>query len=103
MGTILKSMTISTKIYSGFSNGLIGAAEWSVSKFRAGECLVDILCLIPIHIAVTRENRFISLKDGVYSTKLEKSLLGAYVNHIVNHLSFGWYESLFQSYMAKKV
>ncbi|KAG1797012.1 uncharacterized protein HD556DRAFT_1233716, partial [Suillus plorans] len=43
------------------------------------------------------------LKDGVYSTELEKSLLGADVNRIVNHLSFGWYESLFQSYMAKKL
>ncbi|KAG1815337.1 hypothetical protein EV424DRAFT_1628266, partial [Suillus variegatus] len=41
-------------------------------------------------------------KDGVYPTELEKSLLGADVNRIVNHLSFGWYESLFQSYMAKK-
>ncbi|KAG1848075.1 hypothetical protein DFJ58DRAFT_729977 [Suillus subalutaceus] len=101
-GTILKSMVISATTYSGFSNSLLGAAEWSVSKFRAGEWLVDILCLIPIHIAVTRENRFIPLKDGVYSTELEKSLLGADVNRIVNHLSFGWYESLFQSYMAKK-
>ncbi|KAG1809694.1 uncharacterized protein BJ212DRAFT_1484392 [Suillus subaureus] len=101
-GTILKSMVISATTYSGFSNSLLRATEWSVSKFRAGEWLVDILCLIPIHIAVTRENRFIPLKDGVYSTELEKSLLGADVNRIVNHLSFGWYESLFQSYMAKK-
>ncbi|KAG1725515.1 hypothetical protein EDB19DRAFT_1643996 [Suillus lakei] len=101
-GTILKSMVVSTTTYSGFSNSLLGAAEWSVSKFRAGEWLVDILCLIPIHIAVTRENRFIPLKDGVYSSELEKSLLGADVNRIVDHLSFGWYESLFQSYMAKK-
>ncbi|KAG1725513.1 hypothetical protein EDB19DRAFT_1644008 [Suillus lakei] len=101
-GTILKSMVISATAYSGFSNNLLGAAEWSVSKFRAGEWLVDILCLIPIHIAVTRENRFIPLKDGVYSSELEKSLLGADVNRIIDHLSFGWYESLFQSYMAKK-
>ncbi|KAG1778913.1 hypothetical protein EV702DRAFT_1093073 [Suillus placidus] len=101
-GTILKSMVISATTYSGFSNSLLGTAEWSVSKFRAGEWLVDILCLIPIHIAVTRENRFIPLKDGVYSAELEKSLLGADVNRIVDHLSFGWYESLFQSYMAKK-
>ncbi|KAG2365210.1 hypothetical protein BDR07DRAFT_1399490 [Suillus spraguei] len=101
-GTILKSMVVSATTYSGFSNGQLAATEWSVSKFRAGEWLVDILCLIPIHIAVTRENRFIPLKDGVYSTELEKSLLGADVNRIVNHLSFGWYESLFQSYMAKK-
>ncbi|KAG1764546.1 hypothetical protein EDD22DRAFT_951631 [Suillus occidentalis] len=77
-------------------------AEWNVSKFCAGEWLAEFLCLIPIQIAVTKENRFVPLKDGVYSTELEKSLLGADVNRIVDYVSFGWYESLFQSYMAKK-
>ncbi|KAG2116835.1 hypothetical protein DEU56DRAFT_984883 [Suillus clintonianus] len=101
-GTILKSMVVSATTYGALSKTLFEGEKWSVSEFRAGEWLVDILCLIPIHIAVTRENRFIPLKDGVYSTELEKSLLGADVNRIVDHLSFGWYESLFQSYMAKK-
>ena len=74
-----------------------------VSLFRAGEWLVDLLCLIPIHIAITRENRFIPLKDGVSSADLERSLLGAEVGRIVDSLSLGWYESIFQSYMATKV
>jgi hypothetical protein len=78
-------------------------AEWNVSKFLAGEWVVNFLCLIPIHIAITKENRFVPLKDGVYSTELERSLLGADVNRIVDSLSFGWYESIFQSYMATKV
>ncbi|KAI0959615.1 hypothetical protein AcW1_004397 [Taiwanofungus camphoratus] len=73
-----------------------------VSTFCAGEWLVDLLCLIPLHIAITRDNRFIPLKDGVYSADLERSLLGADVARIVDNLSFGWYESLFASYMAKK-
>jgi hypothetical protein len=34
---------------------------------------------------------------------LEKSLLGASVSQIVDVLSFGWYESIFQSYQATKV
>ena len=58
---------------------------------------------IPIHIAITKENRFIPFKDGVSSAELEKSLLGADVGRIVDNLSFGWYESLFQSYMVSKV
>ncbi|CAK5283767.1 unnamed protein product [Mycena citricolor] len=75
-----------------------------ISRFRAGEWLVDLLCLIPIQIAVTRENRFLPLKDGIMSAELERSLLGAEVGQIVDALSFGWYESVFQSYMtAKKV
>ncbi|KAG8220322.1 hypothetical protein J3R82DRAFT_3396, partial [Butyriboletus roseoflavus] len=67
----------------------------------AGEWLVDFLCLIPIHLALMKENRFVPLKDGVYSPELER--LGVDVNRIVDSLSFGWYESLFQSYMASKV
>ncbi|KAF7356372.1 VWFA domain-containing protein [Mycena venus] len=76
--------------------------QWNLSKFRAGEWLVDLLCLIPIQIAVTRENRFLPLKDGVTSATLERSLLGAEVHQIVDTLSFGWYESVFQSYMTFK-
>ena len=77
--------------------------EWNETSVPAGEWLVDILCLIPIHIAVTRENRFVPLKDGVSSPELEKSLLGAEVGAIIDALSVGWYESIFQSYMSQKV
>ncbi|KAJ7195854.1 hypothetical protein C8J57DRAFT_534894 [Mycena rebaudengoi] len=76
--------------------------QWDISQFRAGEWLVDLLCLIPIQIAVTRENRFLPLKDGVTSAALERSLLGAEVGQIVDALSLGWYESVFQSYMTSK-
>ncbi|OJA14299.1 hypothetical protein AZE42_01566 [Rhizopogon vesiculosus] len=88
-GNILKSIVVSATTYAAFANALLGGAKWSVSKFRAGEWLAEFLCLIPIQIAVTKENRFIPLKDGVYSTELEKSLLGADVNRIVDFLSFG--------------
>jgi hypothetical protein len=65
--------------------------------------LAELLCLIPIHIAITHENQFVPLKDGVVSEELEKSLLGAEVNKIVDSLSLGWYESIFQSYWASRV
>lgn len=77
--------------------------HWDVSQYRLGEWLVDFFCLIPIHIAVCRENRLIPLENGVISADLERSLLGADVNQIVDKLSFGWYESIFQSYMTSKV
>ncbi|KAJ6534677.1 hypothetical protein DFH09DRAFT_932195, partial [Mycena vulgaris] len=77
-------------------------SQWELSQFCAGEWVVDLLCLIPIQIAVTRENRFLPLKDGVTSAALERSLLGAEVGQIVDALSFGWYESVFQSYMTAK-
>jgi hypothetical protein len=69
----------------------------------AGEWLVELLCLIPIHIALAHDNRFIPLKDGVWSADYERQLAGARVDEIVDSISFGWYESIFGSYMANKV
>ncbi|KIM92371.1 hypothetical protein PILCRDRAFT_417 [Piloderma croceum F 1598] len=101
-GEELKTVLVSAMSFSTFTAANVAANNWAVSRFRTGEWLVDFLCLIPIHIAITRENRFIPLKDGVSSAELEKSLLGAEVGRIVDSLSFGWYESLFQSYMVSK-
>ncbi len=91
-----------------------------VSQFKAGDWLVGLFCLIPIHIAVTGQNRFIPLRDGVISQEFEQSLLGADVGRIAEayvswlelciqvlihqtRLSLGWYESIFASYLARKV
>ena len=82
---------------------LLKSKEQDLSLFKAGEWLVDTLCLIPIHLAVARDNRFIPLKDGVWSPDQERALLGATVDQVIDNLSFGWYESIFQSYMASKV
>ncbi|KDQ16742.1 hypothetical protein BOTBODRAFT_106461 [Botryobasidium botryosum FD-172 SS1] len=71
-----------------------------VSVFKFGQWFVELFCLIPIHIAITNSNRFIPLKDGVHSMEYEHSLLGADIGKITESLSFGWYESIFRSYMA---
>ena len=102
-GDELRSISVSSRNFSSFAHQFIPSLDWPVSRFRAGEWLADLLCLIPIHIAITHENRFVPLKDGVVSAELEKSLLGAEVNKIVDSLSLGWYESIFQSYWASKV
>ncbi|OAX35069.1 hypothetical protein K503DRAFT_868508 [Rhizopogon vinicolor AM-OR11-026] len=71
-GDLLTSIVVSATTYAAFANTLLGDAEWSVSKFRAGEWLAEFLCLIPIQIVVTKENRFIPLK---YRTRLEIAVL----------------------------
>ncbi|KAG8834732.1 hypothetical protein FRC17_007456 [Serendipita sp. 399] len=71
-----------------------------ISVSRLGDWLVGLMCLIPIHLAVTGSNRFIPLKDGVNTNEFESQLLGASVMQIVQSLSFGWYESIFNSYLA---
>jgi hypothetical protein len=73
------------------------------TSFKAGEWFADVISLIPLHIAVARENRFVPLKDGVWSAEHERALLGAKVEEIVDRISFGWYESLFRSYLASMV
>ena len=102
-GDELRRIKVSATDFGSFRNEVVLNPEWDVSRYRVGEWLVDLLCLIPIHIAVCRENRFIPLANGVLSAELERSLLGASVNKIVDKLSFGWYESIFQSYLATKV
>ncbi|KAH9171591.1 hypothetical protein EDB89DRAFT_1852099 [Lactarius sanguifluus] len=101
-GDVLKHITVSARTFASFAGDFLSSPKWPISHFRAGEWLVDLLCLIPIHIAITHENRFVPLKDGVLSAQLEISLLGAEVDRIVDSLSIGWYESIFQSYWASK-
>ena len=102
-GGELRLIRVSAKEFSAFQDNVIVNSDWDVSRYLVGEWLVELLCLIPIQIAVCRENRFVPLADGVLSSELERSLLGAEVSKIVDKLSFGWYESIFQSYLATKV
>ena len=102
-GDELNRIMVSARPFLSFTQEFLSSSGWPVSRFRAGEWLADLLFLIPIHIAITYENRFIPLKDGVVSPRLERSLLGAEVNRIVDSLTLGWYESIFRSYWASKV
>lgn len=120
-GDELKSILVTAIPHQQFAPRTCFADAWGVSTLKAGEWIVDIFCLIPLHIAICRENRFVPLKDGISSAELERSLLGADVSTIVDSVTFGWwaplpscmfhsmltlvfrYESIFQSYMASKV
>ena len=101
----LHSISIQAKTYSALIHDLVQRppGEISISLFPAGQWFVNLLCLLPIHIAVARDNRFVPLIDGVSSTDFESELLGAELGQIVDKLSFGWYESILRSYMADKV
>ena len=55
-----------------------------VSQLHAGDWIATLFCLIPIHIAVTSQNRFLPLKDGVMSSQFEDSVLGFDVAQIAN-------------------
>lgn len=79
--------------------------QWSLPTAvpcRAGEWFVELICLIPIHIAVARDNRFLPLQDGVSSDDLTLKLLGSEVGEIINAITIGPYEAILGSYMATK-
>jgi hypothetical protein len=99
-GDELRGIKVSATDFESFQDETIFDLKWSISQYRVGEWLVDLLCLIPINIAVCRENRFVPLVNGIES---ERSLLDADASQMVGRLSLGWYESIFQSYMALKV
>jgi hypothetical protein len=99
----LESIAVSALPFPTWTDMCLSNPDWPVSCFRVGEWLAALLCLIPIHVAITQENKFVPLKDGVLSLDLEKSLFGADVNRIVESLTLGWYEPIFRSYWASKV
>jgi hypothetical protein len=103
IGDELRGIKVSATDFESFKTNTALDPNRNVSRYHAGGWFVDLICLVPIQIAVCRENRFVPLADGVISAELERSLLGADVNQIMNKLTFGWYESIFQSYMASKV
>lgn len=85
--------------------GTLDALDWTsstVPAFQAGQWIVELICLIPIHIAVARENRFIPLKDGVLDAEFDNQLLGAEISDIIDSITLGWYESIFRVYMPSK-
>lgn len=103
IGNELHSISVNATTLESFKDEILADVEQNISRYRSGEWLVDLLCLIPIHIAIARDNRFIPLKDGVSSAAYEKSLLGAEMSAVVDSISFGWYEPILQSYMSTKV
>lgn len=99
-GDKLQRMKISSMSFDNF----FGQVEnMEISRFSAGEWLAELLCLIPIQIAVAQANTFVPLKDGVFSTEFERSQFGAEIGQIADNLSFGWYEPLFRTYYSQKV
>ena len=99
-GDKLSSLHISAMTFDGFLANFSPNAEWNdTSIFKVGEWVIDLLCLVPIHMALAKDNQFVPLRDGVYSVEVERP--SAEINRIIDSISFGWYESIFQFYKDK--
>ncbi|CAI2191699.1 11574_t:CDS:10, partial [Funneliformis geosporum] len=71
------------------------------SEYQLGDWIIQLCCLIPIQIAVARNNLFLPLKDGLFSN-FEFDGYG-HVNNIAENISFGWYEGIFKHFSDKQV
>ncbi|PKK70959.1 hypothetical protein RhiirC2_443579 [Rhizophagus irregularis] len=103
-------------ILKGFSISVITFQELDIvnvkfqkkfsSEYQLGEWIIQLCCLIPIQIAVARNNLFQPLKDGLSSDENHLIELGddrRHVEIISKNISFGWYEGIFKHFSNKKV
>ncbi|QRW13389.1 hypothetical protein RhiLY_12388 [Ceratobasidium sp. AG-Ba] len=71
-----------TRVLSSLDHPVALVQQINRSRYPLGRFFVELLCLIPLHLAVARDNRFIPFKDGVQSPEHERSLLGEAVSAI---------------------
>ncbi|CAG8442852.1 12656_t:CDS:10 [Acaulospora colombiana] len=80
--------------------------ENEYTEYQFGDWIIELFCLIPLQIAITRDNEFIPLRDGVYSPEVERSALDdgfGLIGSVTKSISFGWYESIFEYFSSLKV
>lgn len=78
------------------------ALDSPVESCLGGEWFVEVICLIPVHIAIARGNRFVPLKDGRCREDHNNALLGLEVPEIIDAITLGTYEAILGSYMSTK-
>ncbi|CAI2161944.1 15836_t:CDS:10 [Funneliformis geosporum] len=104
-----------TTILKKFSTSIITFQELDIesmkfqknysSGYELGEWIIQLCCLIPIQIAVAKDNVFQPLKDGLLSSN-DVEIDDDYSHHvdsIAKNISFGWYEGIFRHFGDKKV
>ncbi|KAG8915779.1 hypothetical protein FRC00_014366 [Tulasnella sp. 408] len=77
-------------------------SDINVRMLSTGEWFVELISLIPIHIAVARDNRFLPYKDGISGEAIQQELLGTEVADIIDIITLGPYEAILGSYMATR-
>ncbi|KAG8915782.1 hypothetical protein FRC00_014369 [Tulasnella sp. 408] len=78
------------------------ALDSPVESCLGGKWFVEVICLIPVHIAIARGNRFAPLKDGRCREDHNNALLGLEVPEIIDAITLGTYEAILGSYMSTK-
>jgi hypothetical protein len=71
-------------------------------EYELGEWIIKLCCLIPIQIAVVRDNLFQPLMNDYKQVEFDKGY-GLHVDSIAKNISFGWYDGILKHFGDKKV
>ncbi|CAG8578190.1 5341_t:CDS:10, partial [Racocetra persica] len=75
-----------------------------LKKKQLGEWIIQLCILVPIQIAIARDNIFQPVSDGLSSFDSEIADSGALsVDEIAQSISFGWYEGIFKYFGNRPV
>ncbi|RHZ49002.1 hypothetical protein Glove_535g12 [Diversispora epigaea] len=80
--------------------------EGKYTEYKFGDWVIELFCLIPIQIAVARDNEFIPYRDGVSTREAEQPTLDddfGLIGSVTKSISFGWCESILDYYADLKV
>ncbi|KAG9305016.1 hypothetical protein G9A89_007419 [Geosiphon pyriformis] len=80
--------------------------EVHANTYQLGEWMVDFFCLIPLQIAVARDNEFVPLQDGLFLPEIANNSLDdgyGFIGSVSKAISFGWYEAIFEHYANLEV
>ncbi|ORX89069.1 hypothetical protein K493DRAFT_306093 [Basidiobolus meristosporus CBS 931.73] len=68
------------------------------NQYYCGKWLIQLGCLLPIQIAIAKDNQFVPLKDGVSCHSFDDQLVGGDIPTLTANCTLGWYESIFSYY-----
>ncbi|RIA99609.1 hypothetical protein C1645_746686 [Glomus cerebriforme] len=107
LATILKKFSISVTTFQELDIENVKFLNKHSPEYELGEWIIKLCCLIPIQIAVTRNNLFQPLQDEMSWDEIDRvefdNGYGHHVNSIAKNISFGWYEGIFRHFGNKKV
>ncbi|GBC16228.2 hypothetical protein GLOIN_2v1865248 [Rhizophagus irregularis DAOM 181602=DAOM 197198] len=89
--------------YTIFENLILNEES---TEYQFGEWIIQLFCLIPIQIAIARDNEFVPLQDGVFSPEIDQPTFDegyGLIGSVSKAISFGWYEAIFEHYADLEV
>ncbi|CAG8541330.1 7739_t:CDS:10, partial [Scutellospora calospora] len=104
--TSLKKFTVAVSTFNNFDIDDFKFKQESSTEYQLGEWIIQLSVLIPIQIAVARNNLFIPLRDGLSSETEQGEPEDEYAIHIdaiAQNISFGWYEGIFKYFGNRQV